>query len=254
MASLDQSLEQLRDATHEVASWSAQVSKHLHHIEGRSMGQNLLAHEVVRVLMTEFTMLRPFGDMQHGLRTTEDYAQKFVRSLMQVWGHPIEGPRETCKKAFVMARLMVEEAVRRCLLDLGDDLRDAFALLMVGLKQFEGEKKNREHLRVYGVFNELSLEALAYMLWAVRNEQSKFEDMPSYEAVMAPEFGPMQSEVMSMINISDEAVYRLSQLSFAEACALEVNAEGIPPEQEQEEMGWRQGPSALEEMRAAAPF
>ena len=117
------------DEGHSTAEgWLEQISKHLHHIEGRLMEEGFLGHEVVRqigILLEGFSP-PPRGEFGWLLRRTQDIGTCTLRQLISKYGqvgHEAIGAFEV--RAMHVVRLYVEEAVHRQLLSYENDMHKA---------------------------------------------------------------------------------------------------------------------------------
>ena len=121
--------------------WLEQISKHLHHIEGRLMEEGFLGHEVVRqigILLEGFSP-PPRGEFGWLLRRSQDIGTRTLRQLIMKYGqgsHEAIGALEV--RAIHIVRLYVEEAVHRQLLSCETDMQKAaLCSLMESMRNFE---------------------------------------------------------------------------------------------------------------------
>jgi len=121
--------------------WLEQISKHLHHIEGRLMEEGFLGHEVVRQignLIAGFSP-PPRGDWGWFLRRSQDIAVRTLRQLIHKYGrHHNEDVGLFEVRAMFVVRLYVEEAFHRELRDCPTPMRKAaLCSFMVTMRNLE---------------------------------------------------------------------------------------------------------------------
>ena len=192
-------MEPVVRAVRDLSKWTAQCSKHLRHIEERSMWQDVLGHELIRhfAQLIEGFSPPPRGDWGWLLRRAEDMGTRGVRQLIKTYYHPTEDFKTFLERAMAVVRLFLEEAFHRCLLSEASGMRKrALCGLMVTMRNFEAEMIQRNHAAL-GIFYTLTEAAVLRMAVRVNShEVTSIEMCPSYEAAMQSE---MRVEVVSLM-------------------------------------------------------
>ena len=184
------------------AAWLEQISKHLHHIEGRLMEAEFLGHEVVRQFgnLLEVVVPPPQGDWGYFPRRAQDIAVRTLRQLIAKYGHRGEPLGEFEVRAMHIVRLYMEEAVHRHLLSArGANVRAGICGFMLTMRNFEQDTLPQD-VGTMGLFcsmTESNLRDLAMRL--ARRENTSVEHMPSYAAAMRNT--DMKHEVFSLITM-----------------------------------------------------
>ena len=117
MARTEANSERMGEVAVQSEAWLEQVSKHLHFIEGRLMAAEFLPFEVVRQFGQKIEEFRPRGgDWGWLLRSVQDISVRVVRQMARTYykGEG-EGLVDFEKQAYVVVRLLLEEALRRTL-------------------------------------------------------------------------------------------------------------------------------------------
>ena len=103
----------------ETVEWMRQCSKHLHHIEMRTMEGELLGHEVVRQMLQFWTSFipGPIGDWGWMLRKALDIGVRALRFLVRTYAHTgmAESVQRFVLRASDIVRLYFEESFVRAL-------------------------------------------------------------------------------------------------------------------------------------------
>ena len=143
MAHIEQLMTNLLRSSERVEGWSAQISSHMSHLEKRAMSSNLLSHEMVRMITTVLESIKPMGDLSWGLRQIEDWATKYVRTLVAQYRHEGEPFEKTVSKAYSCMRIVIEESVHRTLMSHRNSevMRAAYCALVLTLRNFEALRK-----------------------------------------------------------------------------------------------------------------
>ena len=94
-----------------------------------------------------------------------------------------------------------------------------------------------------GLFTSFSVANLKNMNLAVTAESMRLEDFPTWASTQTEDFGPMRSELRSLVQFYQGEVSECNALSWEEANALTRWNGGAEREEPTEGMGWRQGPS-----------
>ena len=93
-----------------------------------------------------------------------------------------------------------------------------------------------------GLFVTMTEGNLDNILDAVAEGLLTLRALPSWWLVSRDEFGPMKSEVSSLVQLSREELSSANTVSWSEAQALSAQAEGS-----HEGIRWRQGPSPFDD-------
>ena len=246
MAAIEEIMTKLLKSSEQIEGWSTQISKHLSYSEKRAMSSNLLSYEMVRMIESVVGGLRPMADMGWGLRQIEDWATKFVRTLVSAYRHESEPFERTMSKAYSVMRVVIEEAIHRTLMSYrsSEVMRAAYCSLVLTLRNLESLRKSSQAFEQVGLFVHLSEVPLAELNKKVGEDASSLEGLPSFNEVLKDDFGPMRYELFSLSSFSDEEKKVANCMSFAEASMLQTQAGGkIYYELENDETkGWRQGP------------
>ena len=139
MAKIEQTVTNLLRSSERVEGWSAQISSHMSHSEKRAMRSNILSHEMVRMIGTTVETIKPMGDLSWGLRQIEDWATKYVRTLVAQYRHEGEPFEKTVSKAYSCMRIVIEESVHRTLMSHRNSevMRAAYCALVLTLRNLE---------------------------------------------------------------------------------------------------------------------
>ena len=104
-------------------------------------------------------------------------------------------------------------------------------------------KKAEESLGKWGLFTSFSEDNLKNMNLKVKEGSMRLEDLPTWASTQTEDFGPMRSELRSLVQFYEKEVRECNALSWEEANALTRWNGGAEREEPTEGMGWRQGPS-----------
>jgi len=225
------------------AQWLEQISKHLHHIEGRLMEEGFLGHEVVRQIgiLLEAMSPPPRGDWGWFVRRCQDIAVRTLRQLIAKYGNRSAEPLGNFEvRAMHIVRLYIEEAVHRHLLGLETPMGKAGACsFMLTMRNIEENTipQDAKTLGIFTTFTEANLRDLALRM--ARGETTTVEHMPSYAEAMRNM--DMKHEVFSLIPVRVEP--RLIAMTRAEVRAM-IEASGRPLRAEARVPG-HAGPSAF---------
>ena len=188
-------------------------------------------------------------DLTWLVRSIEDWASKFVRVLAGGYMSQGEPGAETWRKAWLLMRLIVEEACHRWLLKFRGDTKvsEAICSLVITLKNLETMRKSGED-EMHSLFWRLNKQRVLSMYEQVSLGTSSFEQMPSYPETKVEGFGPMRGEIMSLTNYTEHERKSAQQMSLSEANRLTVANGGVPERAHDESKGWRRSksPFALE--------
>ena len=126
----------------QVNEWLEQISRHLAYLERRAMAQDILGHELLRQFMQVLREWCPTADLSWGYRSLEDWAQKGVRRLIALYSSHAESLDLTAQKAYIVVRVILEEAFHRNLIACGGeaDKLSGMCALMLTLRNIEAVK------------------------------------------------------------------------------------------------------------------
>ena len=185
--------------------WLSQISKHLSHIEERSMWAEVLGHELLRqfMMILEGFSPPPRGDWGWLLRKSEDLSTRGLRQLMRFYRQPGDDIAEFLEDGMSLVRLYMEEAFHRVLLSTDEPLRKrAICSLMCTMRSFETHMipAQQASLGVFFTFTEENVRAMALRI-SQQPEDTSIEICPSFPRVMS---SCMQIEVLSLMQVKPE--------------------------------------------------
>ena len=153
----------------------------------------------------------------------------------------------TANKAFIVVRIILEEAVHRVLLGNEDGVwRKGICNLMVLLRNIEALKKDAQQLAITGLFVSMTEDNVRKMHSCILGDIMSLELLPSW-GLLSWDFGPMRSELNSLTHITRQQLRRSNTLSFEEGVALSAHAEGRQRQHlPRPGMGWREGRSVFD--------
>ena len=188
-----------------LSGWAEQCSKHLSHIEQRSMYSDVLGHEMVRQLciVIDGFVPPPRGDWGYLLRKVRNLCTIGVRQLIKYYYNGTHERIESfMMRAMFVMHLYVEESFHRCLKAAKSPVRRrALCTLMLTMKKIEQMVYPEEckDLRCFSTFSEFVVRAIAEHV-EKPYEDTNIEYCWSYHVAMRTE---MKMEVLSLLEMTD---------------------------------------------------
>ena len=209
-------------------AWQRQCSKHLSHIERRTMESEFLGHEVVRMFLELIMSFSPSpcGDWGWLLRKSHDIMVRAQRQLMTLYN-------EDSVNCMKLVRLYFEEAFARALMSYDEgEQKKAICSMVLTMHNLEDNTMRLAiippEMRLLSTLTEANIMKIGKL---VRSQTCNVMRMPSFPEVM--ELQGMRHEVFSLLPFEGQSE-RIAMTKVEVKTLIEATGGELKPEQKVE--------------------